>query len=139
MYYSWSGSSNYSSIIFNDNGLNKSTANDVSPVTMITFDFNNNRRTKQCNKEIRSNHHTQCCGCPNMMTVIEDKSVVQNSLVRSVHHFLRSLWYNHRRKWVVVLNGFEIDDGSRTLSQSDLSFQEERRKRKVRKLDFDVR
>jgi protein-arginine kinase activator protein McsA len=30
-------------------------------------------RCKNCNREIKSTHHTQCCGCPNMMTVIEDK------------------------------------------------------------------
>jgi len=83
--------------------------------TMITV------RCKQCNKEIRSNHHTQCCGCPNMMTVIEDKVTAVDL-----------------SKVVMVQSQKETKPKS-YLSQSDLSFQEERRKRKVRKLDFDVR
>ena len=29
-------------------------------------------RCKQCNKEISSTNKTQCCGCPNMMTVTGD-------------------------------------------------------------------
>ena len=83
--------------------------------TMITV------RCKQCNKEIRSDHHTHCCGCPNMMTVIEDKVTAVDL-----------------SKVVMVQSQKETKPKS-YLSQSDLSFQEERRKRKVRKLDFDVR
>ena len=30
-------------------------------------------RCKNCNVEISSSSKTQCCGCPNMMTVTEDK------------------------------------------------------------------
>ena len=83
--------------------------------TMITV------RCKQCNKEIKSDHHTQCCGCPNMMTVIEDKVTAVDL-----------------SKVIMVQSQKETKPKS-YLSQSDLSFQEERRKRKVRKLDFDVR
>jgi hypothetical protein len=78
-------------------------------------------RCKNCNREIKSNHHTQCCGCPNMMTVIEDK-ITAVDLTKVV---------------MVELNKETIPKNF--LSQSDLSYQEQRRKRKVRKLDFDVR
>ena len=78
-------------------------------------------RCKNCNREIKSNHHTQCCGCPNMMTVIEDK-VTAVDLTR-----------------VVMVESNRETIPKSFLSHSDLSFQEERRKRKVRRLDFDVR
>lgn len=78
-------------------------------------------RCKNCNREIKSNHHTQCCGCPNMMTVIEDK-ITAVDLTKVV---------------MVELNKETIPKSF--LSQSDLSYQEQRRKRKVRRLDFDVR
>jgi hypothetical protein len=78
---------------------------------------------KDCRKEISSSAgRTQSCGCPNMMTVKGD-SVTAVDLTR------------------VVMVSSEMkkkkDDG--VLSPQDLSFQEERRKRKVRKLDFEVR
>ena len=79
-------------------------------------------RCKGCNKEITS-HPTQskCCGCTNMMTVTGDKvSALDLS------------------KIVMVKSNKETKrDG--ILSSEDLLYQEERRKRKVRKLDFDVR
>ena len=78
-------------------------------------------RCKNCNREIKSNHHTQCCGCPNMMTVIEDK-VTAVDLTR-----------------VVMVESNRETIPKSFLSQSDLSYQEQRRKRKVRRLDFDVR
>jgi len=78
-------------------------------------------RCKQCNKEIRSDHHAHCCGCPNMMTVIEDKVTAVDLT-----------------KVVMVESNRETIPKS-FLSQSDLSYQEERRKRKVRRLDFEVR
>ena len=78
---------------------------------------------KDCRKEIIS-HETQAksCGCPNMMTVKGD-SVTAVDLSR-----------------VVMINSSvqkKKEDG--VLSDSDLMFQEERRKRKVRKLDFEIR
>ena len=56
-----------------------------------------------------------------MMTVIEDK-VTAVDLSK-----------------VVMVQSQKETKPKGYLSQSDLSFQEERRKRKVRKLDFDVR
>ena len=78
-------------------------------------------RCKDCNKEIISNTKTQVCGCPNMMTVKND-SVTAVDLSR-----------------VVMLNSTEKEKKKNLLSNQDLAFQEERKKRKVRKLDFEVR
>lgn len=78
-------------------------------------------RCKQCNKEIKSDHHHQCCGCPNMMTVIEDK-VTAVDLSK-----------------VIMIKSDQDKSSKKVLSNADLMYQEERRKRKVRRLDFDVR
>ncbi len=79
-------------------------------------------RCRDCNKELIS-HPTksQSCGCSNMMTVRGDKlSAVDLSRV------------------IMVDSGKRKKD-SKVLSDTDLMFQEERRRRKVRKLDFEVR
>ena len=79
-------------------------------------------RCKQCNKEITSSDtQTRSCGCPNMMTVKGD-SVTALDLSR-----------------VLMIQSDKEKKDSNVLSPQDLSFQEERRKRKVRKLDFEVR
>ena len=76
---------------------------------------------KDCRKEITSSTgRSQSCGCPNMMTVKGD-SVTAVDLTRVV--MVRS---NQNKK----------PEG---LTSQDLQWQEERRKRKVRKLDFEVR
>ena len=79
---------------------------------------------KDCRKEITS-HETQSrsCGCPNMMTVKGD-SVTAVDLGK-----------------VIMLQSSQKKQSKNTnvLSPQDLNFQEERRKRKVRKLDFEVR
>ena len=78
---------------------------------------------KDCRKEISSSAgRTQSCGCPNMMTVKGD-SVTAVDLTRVL---MVSSTHKHKSKEGV-------------LSDNDLMFQEERRKRKVRKLDFEVR
>ena len=80
-------------------------------------------RCRDCNKEI-SSHETQArsCGCPNMTTVKGD-SVTAVDLSR-----------------VIMLQSTnEKQSKTNVLSPQDLNFQEERRKRKVRKLDFEVR
>ena len=77
---------------------------------------------KDCRKEITSHpSRSQSCGCPNMMTVKGDSVTALD-----------------------LGNVLMIQSGSRkkednVLSPQDLSFQEVRRKRKVRKLDFEVR
>ena len=79
---------------------------------------------KDCRTEITS-HETQArsCGCPNMMTVKGD-SVTAVDL-------------SH----VIMVQSSQKKNSKNTnvLSPQDLNFQEERRKRKVRKLDFEVR
>ena len=81
-------------------------------------------RCRECNKEI-SSHETQArsCGCPNMTTVKGD-SVTAVDLSR-----------------VLMIQSTPKTKSKKTnvLSPQDLNFQEERRKRKVRKLDFEVR
>ena len=79
-------------------------------------------RCKDCHKEI-SSHPTksQSCGCPNMMTV-KDDSVSALDLGR------------------VVMVSSDVNKKQQSLfSPQELQFQEERRKRKVRRFDFDVK
>ena len=79
-------------------------------------------RCRDCNKEISSQgSHTVGCGCPNMMTV-NGNSVTAVDLSR-----------------VVMISSENKKKNTEVLSPQDLSFQEERRKRKVRKLDFEIR
>ena len=78
-------------------------------------------RCKDCNKEITSHpSKIQCCGCPNMMTVKCD-GVSAVDLSR-----------------VVMVNSTQKEQKN-VLSSQDLAYQEARRQRKVRKLDFDIR
>ena len=77
-------------------------------------------RCKDCNKELRSNNKTQVCGCPNMMTVVGDK--------------VSALDLNK----VVMVNSNK-ETKKNVLSNQDLAFQEARRSRKVRKLDFEIK
>ena len=77
-------------------------------------------RCKQCNTEVKSDSQSKSCGCPNMLTVTGDtfSAVDLTSIV------------------VVRSNQSKKKDG---LTSQDLAWQEERRKRKVRKLDFEIR
>ena len=80
-------------------------------------------RCRECQKELTSHEtRSQSCGCPNMMTVKGD-SVTALDLSRVV----------------MISSDVKKKQKDGVLSPQDLSFQEERRKRKVRKLDFDVR
>ena len=78
-------------------------------------------RCKVCNTELRSTNKVQCCGCPNMMIVTGDN--------------VSAVDLNQ----VVMLNSKENTKQKDVLSSQDLMYQEERRNRKVRKLDFEVR
>jgi len=79
-------------------------------------------RCKDCNKELLGHPtKTVTCGCPNMATIRGDKiSAVDLSRV-------------------VMLNSIQKEQKSNVLSSQDLAFQEARRQRKVRRLDFEVR
>ena len=64
---------------------------------------------------------TQCCGCSNRMTLVDDvitaKDLGQVIIVRN----------SSKRKY------------KDSLTSEDLAWQEARKQRKVRKLDFDIR
>jgi len=78
-------------------------------------------RCKECGKEISTNTgKTISCGCPNMATLNGDR--------------LTAVDLNK----VVMVRSNE-EERSHGLTSQDLQWQEERRKRKVRKLDFEIR
>lgn len=78
-------------------------------------------RCKECNKELTSHpSKTQCCGCNNMMTVKGD-SISALDLSK-----------------VVMVNSIQKEQKN-FLTNQDIAWQEARRQRKVRKLDFEVR
>ena len=68
-----------------------------------------------------SNTKTQVCGCPNMMTVRDD-SVTAVDLSK-----------------VVMLNSQKSNNKTSVLTSEDIAWQEQRKKRKVRKLDFEIK
>ena len=80
-------------------------------------------RCRECQTEL-TGHKTksQSCGCPNMMTVKGDSVTA----VDLSHVVMISSSTKKKKK-----------DG--VLSDSDLMFQEQRRKRKVRKMDFEIK
>jgi hypothetical protein len=79
-------------------------------------------RCRSCGKELEGHPtKTVTCGCPNMATIRGDKiSAVDLSSV-------------------VMLNSYHTKSKSGVLTQEDILWQEARRQRKVRRLDFEVR
>ena len=78
-------------------------------------------RCKECNREITSiSGQTKSCGCPNMVTVKGDV-VSAIDLTRTI-----------------VVRSNKVEEKT-ALTAEDLAYQEKRRKRKVRKLDFETR
>ena len=79
-------------------------------------------RCRSCGKEIEGHPSKMVtCGCPNMATIRGDKiSAVDLSNI-------------------VMLNSYGNKSKSGVLSNEDLAFQEARRQRKVRRLDFEIR
>jgi hypothetical protein len=79
-------------------------------------------RCKLCNKELES-HPTKavCCGCDNM-TMVRGDTITAVDLNQ-----------------VLMLNSVKPNKNSGVLTSADLAYQESRRSRKVRKLDFEVR
>ena len=78
-------------------------------------------RCRSCNKELESHPtQTKCCGCSNMTTLRDDKITAVDL-----------------SKVVMLTTNKEYKDSG--LTSQDLQWQEERRKRKVRRLDFEVR
>jgi hypothetical protein len=77
-------------------------------------------RCKDCNKEIVSTNKTQTCGCPNMMTVRGD-NVSAVDLSR-----------------IIMVNSTQKEQKN-FLTTQDIAWQEARRQRKVKRLDFEIR
>ena len=74
-------------------------------------------RCRDCNKEVTEG---KSCGCPNMVTVKGD-IVTAVDLTRT------------------IMVSSSNDNTKEGLTSEDLKWQEQRRKRKVRKLDFEIR
>ena len=74
-------------------------------------------RCLDCNREVTDG---KSCGCPNMVTVKGD-TVTAVDLTRTI---------------MVSSNNDNTKEG---LTSEDLKWQEQRRKRKVRKMDFEIR
>ena len=81
-------------------------------------------RCKSCGTELVSSAKTQVCGCPNKMEVRDNKvSAVDLTQVVMINSD-----YSKKTK-----------TQKRLLSDADLAYQEARKARKVRKLDFETR
>jgi hypothetical protein len=79
-------------------------------------------RCKQCGKElVAQGSKSKCCGCPNMTTIKGDQ-----------------ISANDLSKVVMINNDYEMKK-EQTFSSADIEWQESRRKRKVRRLDFEIR
>ena len=79
-------------------------------------------RCRSCGKELEGHpSKTVSCGCPNMATIRGDKiSAVDLSNI-------------------VMLNTYQSKNKKSVLSQEDILWQEQRKQRKVRKMNFEVR
>ena len=79
-------------------------------------------RCRSCGKELEGHpSKTVSCGCPNMATIRGDKiSAVDLSNV-------------------VMLNSYQPKNKKEVLSTEDILWQEQRKQRKVRKMNFEVR
>ena len=79
-------------------------------------------RCRSCGKELEGHpSKTVCCGCPNMATIRGDKiSAVDFSKI-------------------VMLNSYQSKNKNPVLSQEDILWQEQRKQRKVRKMNFETR
>ena len=78
-------------------------------------------RCRSCGKELTSTSKVQCCGCPNQMMIVDDK--------------IGAVDLNQ----VVMLNSSQPKDKKGVLTQQDIEWQEQRRQRKVRKMNFEIR
>lgn len=79
-------------------------------------------RCKNCNRELQAHTvQTKCCGCENMTTIRgENVSAVDLTKVEIVSNILKK-------------------ESKDVLTNEDLAFQEQRKNRKVRKLEFEIR
>jgi hypothetical protein len=79
-------------------------------------------RCRSCGRELEGHQNkTVTCGCPNMATIRGDKvSALDLSQI-------------------VMLNSYQPKNKKGVLTNEDILWQEARKQRKVRKLDFEVR
>ena len=78
-------------------------------------------RCKECRTELTNTSKVQFCGCLNQMSIVDNKIGAKDL-----------------GKVVMVSNNVERKIDSH-FSAQELSYQEERRRRKVKRLDFEVR
>tara|TARA_Y100001951_G_C11140537_1_gene183396 strand:- start:71 stop:322 length:252 start_codon:yes stop_codon:yes gene_type:complete len=79
-------------------------------------------RCKNCNRELSSQSgKTQCCGCSNMTTLVDDVITAKDL-----------------GKVIIVKNSSKTNE-KLSLTSEDLTWQEARKQRKIRKLDFEIR
>ncbi len=77
-------------------------------------------RCKVCNKELTGTTKIQCCGCPNMMKIIDtDFGAMDLSKV------------------VIVSDTTKKE--STKFASSDIAWQRSRSERKIRKMNFEIR
>ena len=80
-------------------------------------------RCRSCGKEVSAHTgKTASCGCPNMVTVSGDTI--------SANDMSKVIMFSPRREEQVRKTLF---------SKEDLEYQESRKRRKIRKMDFEVR
>ena len=80
-------------------------------------------RCKSCNKELEGlSAKTIFCGCPNMATIVNNTKITALDLNQ-----------------VVMLNSPNGKIKNTVLTNEDIAWQEARRRRKVKRLDFEVR
>ena len=79
-------------------------------------------RCRSCGKEVEgAAGRAVSCGCPNRVTIVGD-------VVSAVD-----------MDKVVMLNSYGLNKEKDGLTDQDLQWQEQRRRRKVRRLDFEIR
>ena len=80
-------------------------------------------RCKMCNVEL-SSHPTQtkCCGCDNMAT-IKGETITAIDLT----------------KVELITNSNQKNNSSSIFSREELAYQESRRNRKIRKMEFEIK
>jgi hypothetical protein len=80
-------------------------------------------RCKSCGSEIEGKSgKTVACGCPNMATIRNNENIAALDLSK-----------------VLMVNFMSTKEKSGVLTSQDIAWQEARRQRKVRKLNFEVR
>ncbi len=80
-------------------------------------------RCRSCNKELEGRSaKSVSCGCPNMATIIDNSRITALDLNQ-----------------VLMLNSPNAKENTNILTNEDIAWQEQRRQRKVRRLDFEVR